>query len=81
MVVHLSTKGQLVIPSHIREVLGLKPGMKFDVRIEGNEIIFAPLEHKSPLDELYGKYAHTDLLSDLERDHVAELNKEEPPVP
>lgn len=78
MIVRLSTKGQLVIPSQIREALGLKPGMKFDVRIEGSEIIFVPLAHRSPLDKLYGKYAGADLLAALQADHVLELEGEEP---
>lgn len=76
MVVRLSTKGQLVIPHQIRKALGLKPGMEFDVRLDGEQIIFTPLEHTVLLDELYGKYGQTDLLSDLEAEHQRELDRE-----
>jgi AbrB family looped-hinge helix DNA binding protein len=76
MIVRLSTKGQLVIPHQIRKALGLKPGMEFDVRLDGEQIIFVPMQHTILLDELYGKYEQTDLLSDLEAEHQRELDRE-----
>ncbi|VAW34223.1 hypothetical protein MNBD_CHLOROFLEXI01-255 [hydrothermal vent metagenome] len=76
MVVRLSTKGQLIIPQPIRKMLGLKPGMEFDVRVQGNEITLVPIAHTSPIDALFGKYAQTDLLSELEAEHQREIQSE-----
>jgi AbrB family looped-hinge helix DNA binding protein len=73
MLVRLSTKGQLIIPGEIRKALGLEAGTYFDVRLENDEIILAPVAHISPLDRLYGKYPQADLLSELETDHREEL--------
>jgi len=49
----ISTKGQLVIPAEIREALHIKPGMRFAVLREGNQIILRPVD-KHFLDELCG---------------------------
>lgn len=76
MIVRLSTKGQLIIPHHVRKMLGLKSGMEFDVRVQGSEITLVPIEHTSPIDALYGKYAQTDLLAELETEHQHELQSE-----
>ncbi len=77
MLVRLSTKGQLVIPNEIRKALGLESGTYFDVRLENDEIIFAPIDHTQPLDRLYGKYAQVDLLADLEADHLTEIAQDQ----
>lgn len=73
MTVKLSSKGQLVIPKPIREALGLKKGTRFHVDVADGKIILEP-ETASPIDALYGKYADTDLLSDLEEEHRQELH-------
>lgn len=49
----ISTKGQLVIPAEIREALHIKPGMRFAVLREGNQIILRPV-NKRFIDELCG---------------------------
>jgi AbrB family looped-hinge helix DNA binding protein len=38
----LSSKGQVVVPRSVRTKLGLKPGMQFQVRTEGDNVILAP---------------------------------------
>lgn len=48
MPVRLSSKGQLVIPSEVRKSLGLKPGDRFDVRLENDEIILTPSINPQP---------------------------------
>lgn len=72
-VTFLSTKGQIVIPKWIREVLKLKPGAKFTVELEGEKIILSPAK-QNIAEELYGKYRNVDLLEDLAREHQKELN-------
>jgi AbrB family looped-hinge helix DNA binding protein len=38
----LSTKGQVVLPSRLRQRLGLRPGDALDVRLEGDAIVLRP---------------------------------------
>lgn len=38
----ISTKGQVVLPSRLREKLGLRPGDALDVRLEGDAILLRP---------------------------------------
>jgi AbrB family looped-hinge helix DNA binding protein len=38
----ISTKGQVVLPSQLRERLGLRPGDALDVRLEGDAIVLRP---------------------------------------
>ena len=42
--VTLSTKGQLVVPSHVREALRLAPGSRLTVAVENDRIVLKP-EH------------------------------------
>lgn len=42
-VVKASNKGQVVIPRDIRRTLGIRPGTKFHVRVEGKEVVLLPL--------------------------------------
>ena len=38
----VSSKGQMVIPAAIREELGIEPGTRVAVRLEGQELILRP---------------------------------------
>jgi AbrB family looped-hinge helix DNA binding protein len=38
----LSTKGQVVLPSRIRNMLGLQPGDPLDAELEGERIVLTP---------------------------------------
>ena len=38
----ISTKGQVVLPSRLRQRLGLRPGDALDVRLEGDAIVLRP---------------------------------------
>lgn len=73
MIVRLSTKGQLVIPKRLRNVLGLRPGTYLDARIEGNKIVLEPLGGDSPIEALHGHYTDEDFLTLLETEHQGEL--------
>lgn len=76
MPVRLSSKGQLVIPSEVRKSLGLKPGDRFDVRLENDEIILTPVNQSSALARLYGKYRQSELLNALQTEHQEELTSQ-----
>jgi AbrB family looped-hinge helix DNA binding protein len=43
MTATLSSKGQIVLNASLRRVLGLTPGMKFEVRGESDRIILEPI--------------------------------------
>jgi AbrB family looped-hinge helix DNA binding protein len=38
----VSSKGQMVIPASIREALGIEPGTRVAVRVEGTQVILQP---------------------------------------
>lgn len=38
----VSSKGQLVIPASIREALGIEPGTRVAIRLEGAEVVLKP---------------------------------------
>jgi AbrB family looped-hinge helix DNA binding protein len=38
----ISTKGQIVLPVAVRKALGLKPGMRVSVKVEGKRALLTP---------------------------------------
>ena len=38
----VSSKGQMVIPAPIREALGIEPGTRIAIQIEGEKLVLAP---------------------------------------
>ncbi len=43
----ISTKGQVVLPIHIRRKLGLRPGDPLDTKVEGGSIVLTPRRARS----------------------------------
>ena len=43
----VSTKGQVVLPSRIRNKLGLRPGDPLDASVEGGRIVLTPRKIRS----------------------------------
>jgi AbrB family looped-hinge helix DNA binding protein len=80
----VSSKGQLVIPAAMRASLGIEPGTRISIRLEGSRLILEPqsLEAKLRLvDELCGITAGgpsmTDMLiEDRRLERQRELEKE-----
>lgn len=76
MIVTVSTKGQIVIPSQIRKKYNLKPKSKIEFLDRGKEIVLIPLPEnpfKSSYGILKGKGISTKDLIDFRR---AERKKE-----
>lgn len=50
----VSTKGQIVLPAAVRKALGLKPGMRVHIRVEGKgaRITPAPVKSAAKLSEI-----------------------------
>lgn len=42
----ISTKGQIVLPVAVRKALGLKPGMRVTVRLDGKKALITPAPAK-----------------------------------
>lgn len=62
----VGTKGQVVIPKHIRDELHILPGQEMLFETRGEEIVL----RKSPRDSLKGRFAGsalTDILMDERR--------------
>jgi len=47
MVTRISTKGQVVLPSAIRQRLRLQAGDQFDVKAEGDSIVLTPRKKRA----------------------------------
>ncbi|RJQ09530.1 MAG: AbrB/MazE/SpoVT family DNA-binding domain-containing protein [Bacillota bacterium] len=76
-IIRLSGKGQLVIPSEIRNKYNLRKGDRFLVREEAGEIVLRPLE-RHPLLELRGAYKGPSSLAEaLIRERQSERAKED----
>lgn len=44
----ISTKGQVVLPIAVRKALGLKPGMRVNVKLEGKRAVLTPATAQAP---------------------------------
>jgi AbrB family looped-hinge helix DNA binding protein len=78
-IVKSSSKGQVVIPREVRQALGIAPGTRFDVRVEGNEIVLFPLPG-DPVRALRGILkGRPSLTQGLLQDRRAEYARDERP--
>lgn len=57
----ISTKGQIVLPVSVRKALGLKPGMRVDIRVDGKgaRITPAPARNTAKLSEIQSILRYT----------------------
>ena len=76
-IVTISSKGWVVIPSLFRRQIGLKPGMKMVVTEAKGKIVLTP-QVIDPVDELYGKLAKGESLTEaLLADRAEEKDREQ----
>jgi AbrB family looped-hinge helix DNA binding protein len=59
----VSTKGQLVIPSQMRTQLGIRPGTRVAVALEGDHIVLYPISERL-VEEAKGMLSGGPSLSD-----------------
>jgi AbrB family transcriptional regulator (stage V sporulation protein T) len=84
MSVKLSSKGQLVLPKHIRQELQLKPGAEFEVDVVDGKIILQPVLKQAELQQILSELRQivhgtdlTDLMDELEVERQQEMNREQ----
>jgi AbrB family looped-hinge helix DNA binding protein len=71
----VSTKGQIVIPSEIRETLGISAGTRVIFTVEGNRLVLQPVNEKL-IDDTMGMFAGGPSMADeLQRERRAEDKK------
>jgi AbrB family looped-hinge helix DNA binding protein len=72
----ISSKGQIVIPKHIRDKVGLKPGSLVDVKIANEHIELIPLP-EDPIKALRGSLkSRKSLASQLIKEHRREVRQD-----
>lgn len=60
----VGTKGQVVIPKHLRDDLGIHPGDEIAFWRDGDQLVLRAVQHRPPL---RGRFKGSDLLGDLAR--------------
>jgi len=70
-VVKVSSKGQIVIPKEIREVLGIVPGSRLVVMLTDDEILLKKLEELS-VEEISERIEKTVRKMDIDVDRLIE---------
>jgi antitoxin PrlF len=55
----LAERGQIVIPKAARDELGLVPGMKLDIRVEGGKITIRK-DMRGAIERVRGRFKHLD---------------------
>ena len=70
----VSTKGQLVIPAEMRESLGIEPGSRIALTLQGTRIILEPVSEKL-VDETRGLLSAGPSLSKLLQQERRKENK------
>ena len=77
---YVTSKGQLVVPSHIRRRFGIKPGTRVNFVEEGDRIIFQPVtrEYISSFRGIFKlKPGEKSIVQELLDDRRAEKEKED----
>lgn len=80
----VSSKGQLVIPAAIRQQLGIKPGTRIAVRIDGGQMILDPQNIEAKIRRIKSMRGYTAggpsgtdvLLEDRRLERERELQKD-----
>ena len=81
MAVKLSSKGQLVLPKHVRQELQLQSGAEFEVEIVDGKIVLKPIRKQEELKEILTRLRKivqgADLRVELEAERQEEKKREQ----
>ena len=77
----VSSKGQIVLPKNVREVLGLREGDRVRVEVEDDHICIRPIQSRAADDwrGWRGRLAGTRALEDHFAEHADEVKNERLP--
>jgi AbrB family looped-hinge helix DNA binding protein len=76
LLVTVSTKGQIIIPSEIRKKYNITQGDKFKLQYVDGKLVLIPVKEK-PFVGLYGTLkGKTSLTRSLQKEHAWEIEKE-----
>jgi len=68
----VSTKGQVVIPAEMRASLGISPGTRIAIALDGDRLVLRPVTERF-IDEMMGRFAGGPSMADeLQRERRAE---------
>jgi AbrB family looped-hinge helix DNA binding protein len=71
-VAEIYEKGQVVIPKHIRDILGLAPGTQVNFRIEDKKVIMEPYDW---IEELESIRSHATMSDEEVEKSIIEMRK------
>jgi AbrB family looped-hinge helix DNA binding protein len=81
MTVKLSSKGQLVLPKHVRQELQLQSGAEFEVEIVDGKIVLQPVLKQEELQNILARLRKivqgADLRAELEAERQEEKKREQ----
>ena len=73
----VGAKGQIVIPASIRKAMGLEPGQRVNVRLDGGAVVLTAIP-RDLVEALTGCLSEGSSLTEaLEREHAEELRRDE----
>jgi len=79
--VRVSAAGRVVIPAHIRRVLGIGPGTCLEVEVEDGAVLLRPI-HEDPISRAYGMLRDLPgLVDDLLAERARDCEREEEGLP
>ncbi len=78
LTVRLSSKGQIVLPQGIRQMLGLQEGDKLEVALQDQTVLLTPVraERARGWERWRGELAGTNALAEHLAEHAAEVERE-----
>ena len=65
----------MTIPKRLRDTLGLTTGDRLEAHVENNRIVLEPVQKRSSIEALYGRFRGADLLAGLEQEHREEIER------
>lgn len=76
MKTHVSSRGQVVIPQHVREILHLKEGTELEVEVEDGHVILKKAGGPAAWRAWQGKFKGVDLTQALMEERRAEEGRD-----
>jgi len=76
MKTHVSSRGQVVIPQRVRELLKLKEGTELEIEVEDDHVILKKAKTSAAWRAWQGRFKGVDLTKALEEEHRGEEGRD-----